>query len=114
MHDSQLNVAAVVGDGYSAVDLPYAGGDLSDEGGDLSMLVVVPDAGNYAAIESDFGTDFVASVDASLERQTVDLALPRFESDSAINLKDVIEDDLGIAGLFDTPGGLVGIGTTRT
>jgi serpin B len=111
MHDSQLKVAAVVGDGYSAVDLPYAGGDLSDEGGDLSMLVVVPDAGNYAAIESDFGTDFVASVDASLERQTVDLALPRFESDSAINLRDVIENDLGIAGLFDTPGGLVGIGT---
>ncbi len=102
MRSFKLHAPAVVGDGYAAVDLPYAGGD-------LSMLVIVPDSGNYAAIESELGTDFVTTVDASLEDQPVDLTLPRFESDSAIDLKDVIEGDLGIAGLFDTMGGLVDI-----
>jgi serpin B len=102
MHDGSLDASAVFGDGYSAVDLPYASGD-------LSMLVIVPDAGNYAEIEAELGTDFVERVDAALAPATLDLAFPTFESESQIGLKDVIEGDLGITGLFRS-GGLDGIG----
>jgi serpin B len=102
MHDGSLNASAVFGDGYSAVDLPYASGD-------LSMLVIVPDAGNYSQIEAGLGTDFVASVDDALQPSTLDLAFPKFESESQIGLKDVIEGDLGVTGLFRS-GGLDGIG----
>jgi serpin B len=102
MHDGSLEGNAVFGDGYAAADLPYAGDD-------LSMLVIVPDAGNYAEIEAQFGTDFVAGVDAALEPATLDLAFPKFESESQIGLKNVIEGDLGITGLFRS-GGLDGIG----
>ncbi len=94
MHEGNLLADAVVADGYSAVELPYAGGD-------LSMLVIVPDAGNYAAIERSLGTEFVASVDASLADSHLTLYLPSFESGSSIDLGDVIEGDLGVTGLFD-------------
>jgi len=102
MRDSSLHVPAVVADGYAAVDLPYASGD-------LSMLVIVPDAGNYAAIEAELGTDFVSRVDASLANQPVDLTLPRFHSESQIGLREVLGGDLGVTGLFYS-GGLEGIG----
>jgi serpin B len=102
MHAGSLHVPAVVGDGYAAVDLPYASGD-------LSMLVIVPDPGNYAAIEAGLGTSFVSKVDAALTNEPVDLAFPKFQSESQIGLKDVIQGDLGITGLFNA-GGLDGIG----
>lgn len=102
MHDGSLNAPATFGDGYTAVDLPYAAGE-------LSMLVIVPDVGHYAAVEAQLGTDLVSSVDAAREPATLDLALPKFESESQIGLKNVIESDLGIAGLFNA-GGLDGIG----
>ena len=102
MHDSSLHVPAVVANGYAAVDLPYASSD-------LSMLVIVPTADNFSAIEAKLGTDFVASVDASLRNESIDLAMPRFASDSQIGLKSVLEGDLGVTGLFHS-GGLDGIG----
>ena len=102
MRDGSLHASAYVGDGYSAVDLPYASSA-------LSMLVIVPDAGKYAAIEAGLGTDFVSGVDAALQPSTLDIAFPKFESESQIGLKDVIEGDLGITGLFRSRG-LDGIG----
>ena len=102
MRDGSFNASAVFGDGYSAVDLPYATST-------LSMLVIVPDAGNYAQIEGQLGTDFVSGVDAALEPSILHLAFPKFESESQIGLKDVIEGDLGVTGLFRS-GGLDGIG----
>jgi serpin B len=51
----------------------------------------------------------VSGVDASLEPSVLDLAFPKFESESQIGLKDVIEGDLGVTGLVRS-GGLDGIG----
>jgi serpin B len=96
MHDNQLSATTTVGDGYTAIDLPYAASG-------LSMLVIVPDSGNYDQIESGLGTDFVSGVEASLEPSEVDLYLPKFESETAFNLRDAIEGDLGVTGLFMVP-----------
>lgn len=103
MHDGALGASAVFADGYSAIDLPYASGD-------LSMLVIVPDAGSYSQIEAELGTSFVEGVDAALQPGTIDLAFPKFESESQIGLREIIEGDLGVTGLFRS-GGLDGIGS---
>jgi serpin B len=96
MHNGQFNGNAYAGEGYSAIDVPYYGDD-------LSMLVIAPDAGNYAAVEERLGSDFVSEIDGLLENQPVDFFLPRFESESDVNLRTVIENDLGISGLFEVP-----------
>jgi len=94
MHNDGLWASAYAGDGYAAIDLPYYGDD-------ISMLVIAPDAGNYAAIEALLNTDFVAQVDRELEGQSVDFYLPRFESTADLDLREVIEEQLDIPGVFD-------------
>ena len=93
MRNGHVEASAVVGDGYSAVDLPYAGGD-------LSMLVIAPDPAHFAAIEASLGSDFIANVDGSLQYSAVDLTLPRFESSTVFDLGQAMQDDLGVTGLF--------------
>jgi serpin B len=94
MHNGQFNGNAYVGDGYSAIDLPYYGDN-------LSMLVIAPDSGNFPDIESQLGSDFVAEVDGLLTDQPVDFYLPRFESTADLDLRDVIENQLEIPGIFE-------------
>lgn len=80
MTQSMLHTSASQGDGYTAVDLPYVGGD-------LAMTVVVPDEGTTLA-------DFEAALDGArlgeivdgLETATVDLSLPRWETETQIDL----------------------------
>jgi serpin B len=102
MHEPSLDTEAAFGDGYTALELPYAGGS-------LSMLVVMPDPGRYDQVESQLGGEFVGEVDAGLEPSTLDLYFPSFESEFNFNLRDAIEGDLGVTGLFDIPD-LLGIG----
>ena len=102
MH-TRLDTRAHVGDDFSAVEIPYT------YTGDLSMLVILPDEGKYADVESGLGTEFVDSVDSLLDATPVDLALPRFESASEVNLRQAFEDGLGVTGLFYVPE-LLGIG----
>ncbi len=96
MHDNQLSTTTTTGDGYTAIDLPYAASD-------LSMLVIVPASGRYNEIESDLGASLVDTIESSLQPTEVDLYLPKWESDTAFNLRDAIEGDLGVTGLFDVP-----------
>jgi len=102
MHEPSLTTRAAAGDGYLALDLPYAQGD-------LSMLVIVPDAGRYDEVESGLGADLIADIDDGLEQTTLDLYFPSFESEFDFDLRDAIEGGLGIANLFDVPD-LKGIG----
>jgi len=96
MHNDQLMTTTATGDGYAAIDLPYTASD-------LSMLVIVPDSGRYDEIESALNAGFVDQVEASLEPSAVDLYLPKWESDTAFNLRNAIEGDLGVTGLFEVP-----------
>jgi len=102
MHEPSLTTRAAAGDGYLALDLPYAQGD-------LSMLVVVPDAGRYGEVEAGLGADLVAEIDAGLEQTTLDLYFPSFESEFDFDLRGALEGGLGVTGIFDVPD-LKGIG----
>jgi serpin B len=80
MHAGGLGVPAADGDGYRAVQLPY-------DGNELSMVVVVPDEGtSLADFEAGLDGDALAAIVGSLEPATVDLALPRFEAGTALDL----------------------------
>jgi serpin B len=68
------------GDGWQAVELPY-------EGGDLAMLIVVPDAGDLAAFEASLNV--ATHVDA-LAATEVLLTVPRFEIGSSFSVGDTL------------------------
>jgi serpin B len=73
MHASGLDARYALGDGYTAVELPYVGGS-------LAMMIVVPD---------DLGASF-PQVDSRLTAGPVNLALPKWESRAALDLASVL------------------------
>lgn len=83
MRATGLDARYVLGDGYTAVELPYVGGE-------LAMLIVVPD---------DAGASF-PQLGTGLTAGPVNLALPRWESRAALDLASVMTE-LGLA----LPGG---------
>jgi serpin B len=118
----------LVTDDYEAIALAYADRD-------YEMLLVVPTAGRYAEVEAAFDGDLVAMIDRGMGRVpasddpaaanerdqrdegrelatdevSVMLYLPRFESEMSLPLREPLEQDLGVTGLFDVMGGLAGI-----
>ncbi len=71
------------GDGYHAVELPY-------DGGELSMIILLPDDGQFAAFEKGLDTERFAAILGEMESRQVALGLPRFEYTSEFNLNAVL------------------------
>ena len=67
------------GDGYQAVELPY-------NGGELSMVILLPDTGQFEAFESSLDADLVRAVTESLVPMRVALTMPKFEFESDFSL----------------------------
>jgi len=87
-----IQLAAVKGSGFVAVDLPY-----QDER--LSMLVVVPDAGTFAAFEASLDAAKLDGIVASLASQPVLLSLPRFRIETSKALAGLLQG-LGMSAAF--------------
>lgn len=102
MHELELHGPAVATDTYAATEIPY-------EDGDLSMLVIVPADGNYEQVEQSLSSELIAQIDEAVSEANVELWLPRFESDSRMDLRDAFESGLGVDGLFGSGGGWDGI-----
>jgi len=84
MHDPSLAVRAAVAPGYTAVELPYVG----DE---LGMLLVVPDEGvALDEVLAGLGDAGLGGVTAGLSAATVDLTLPRWDTESAVDLAPLL------------------------
>ena len=93
MSNQYLETTYASGSGWQAVDLRYAGGS-------TSMMLVVPDAGQFAAIESSLTGDFVQSVVSSLTLTEVTLSMPKFTIQGAtVSLKKELTA-LGMADAF--------------
>jgi serine protease inhibitor len=90
MHTVGLDARYARGNGYTAVELPYAGGD-------LAMLIVMPDAGTAL---DDAGLPPLGEIAVGLTGGLVDLALPRWETRAALDLGRVMTE-LGLT----IPGG---------
>jgi serpin B len=79
--------------GYEAVELPYVDGS-------LSMLLIVPKAGEFPAFQSSFGPEVLADVLANLGPAEVNLAMPKFEFRTEASLKEALIE-LGMPVPFD-------------
>ncbi len=95
----------VVAEDYDAAVLPYVG--------DLEMVLIVPHEGRFPAVRDSFDGEALAALDAARTAGHVWLRLPRFQTEATVDVRDVIEERLGVEGLFDTAG-LDGIGPDLT
>ncbi|HEY8548092.1 MAG TPA: serpin family protein [Acidimicrobiales bacterium] len=84
MQAAALYVSADDGDGYQAVQLPY-------DGNELSMVVIVPDEGTALAdFEAGLDGDRLTAILRGLEPSAVDLALPRFDTATELDLGEAL------------------------
>jgi serpin B len=70
------------GDNFQAVEFPYWGG--------MSMLVILPDEGQFEAFEETFDGETLNHVIGQLSFTRLDVHLPKFEFDYATSLSDTL------------------------
>lgn len=97
------------GDGYQAIELRY-------DGGELSMVILLPASGQFQAFEAALDAETVAGIIASLEHQEVELTMPKFEYESDFSLKEALsalgmpiafsDSEADFSGMTDDPEGL--------
>lgn len=80
------------GDNYQAVELLY-------DGRELSMVILLPDTGQFPSFEASLTGQRARDILQDLEYQQVDLTMPRFEFDSRFNLKPALSE-LGMTEAF--------------
>ncbi|HEY4711866.1 MAG TPA: serpin family protein [Dehalococcoidia bacterium] len=71
------------GEGYQAVELRY-------DGGELSMVILLPASGNFEAFEEGLQAQQVNDIISGLQFTEVALTMPKFEFDSEFSLKDTL------------------------
>ena len=88
-----LPAGYATGGGWQAVDLGYVGGE-------VAMLLVLPDAGRFAEVAGQAGPVY-GEARAALGDADVQLALPRFEFRTQASLPDALRA-LGMTDAFDS------------
>jgi serpin B len=73
------------GEGYQAVELQY-------DGNELSMIIFLPEAGQFEAFEEGLQAQQVSDIISGLQPTLVDLTMPQFEFDSEFSLKDTLAE----------------------
>ena len=81
------------GDGFQAIDLPY-------EGGEVGMLIIVPDEGTFGAFEQTFDTEVFRTVLEGLTSTNITLYLPKWGFKAGSKLKKTLQN-MGMVDAFD-------------
>ena len=84
MHQTE-NMGYTSGEGYQAVELPY-------DGNELSMIIMVPDKGQFQQFEDSVNSDLLNSVVQGISSARVALTLPKYEFESEFNLNDAMKE----------------------
>ena len=71
------------GEGYQAVELPY-------DGGELSMVILLPRAGQFEVFEGLLDAQRVDAIVNDLAQRPVILTMPKFEFESDFSLKETL------------------------
>jgi len=71
------------GEGYQSVELRY-------DGGELSMVILLPEAGQFEIFEKELQAQWVSNIIKGLQATQVTLTMPQFEFDSEFSLKDTL------------------------
>jgi len=80
------------GEGYQTVELSY-------NGTELSMVILLPASGNFQAFEEGLQAQNVSDIISGLQPNEVTLTMPKFEFDSEFSLKDTLPG-MGMRGAF--------------
>ncbi len=94
MHHRAARVPYAQHDGYQAIALPYTGET-------VEMVVVVPDAGQFEAIESQLSPEFLAAARAGADTYDVNLRMPKFDFKSDLDLTAILPE-MGMPVPFDS------------
>jgi len=81
------------GDGYTAVELPYAGET-------AAMDIIVPDAGRFEEVESALTSDMFNEIVGNMSQTSLMLRLPKFKFESSFGLSSTLSQ-LGMVDAFD-------------
>jgi len=73
----------IEGDGYQAVELPY-------DGRELSMVILLPQAGQFETFEESLDAQRVDAIVKDLKPRQVTLTMPKFEFESDFRLKETL------------------------
>lgn len=105
MNATQLLPAASTAD-YEAVELPYRGGR-------FSALAIMPNRGSLADFLAGLTSQKLADVVSSLSTGNVTLSMPKFQTESTLNLNNVLQE-LGIRAAFTDAADFSGISPTTS
>jgi len=93
------------GNDYQAIELPY-------DGQELSMVILLPKAGQFDTFEEQLDAELVKSIIGRLEAQQVALTMPKFEYESSFGLKEALST-LGMKVAFTADADLSGMNGKR-
>lgn len=93
------------GNDYQAVELPY-------DGGELSMLLILPASGRFGAFEQAFDGAKLTDIQAALASARVRLDLPRFKLEGGFSVNTALRA-LGMNMAFGDTADFSGISSTR-
>lgn len=79
MRELELSDRRGQGDGFVGAEIPYIGGE-------LSMLILVPDAGRFAEIREGLNHEFLDAVDAAFTTGPYELLVPGWSTSSTLDL----------------------------
>jgi len=82
------------GAGYQAIELPYLGRE-------TSMVILLPDEGQFHAFEETLDAARVEAILSGLEHKNVDLSMPKFEYDASLELGKTLSA-MGMPVAFDS------------
>ncbi len=85
MMEQQESLSYTKADNYQAVELPY-------DGQELSMVILLPNSGQFETFEKDIEYQQVKDIIENLERREVRLTMPKYEFASSFGLKKTLID----------------------
>ena len=80
------------GYGFIAVELPY-------DGNELSMVILVPDAGDFSILEEQINNELIKNILNDMQMKPINLMMPKFEFDSDFSLVEILRD-MGMPSAF--------------
>lgn len=95
----------IEGEGYRAVELPY-------DGRELSMVILLPGAGEFEDFESSLDADIIDTITRDLAYRRVALNMPKFEYESDFSLADTLAA-MGMPVAFSAAADFSGMTGTR-
>ncbi|MFC2022597.1 serpin family protein [Chloroflexota bacterium] len=93
------------GDGYQAVELPY-------DGRELSMVILLPEDGQFSAFEQSLDAELVEAIIREMGTKEVALTMPKFEYEASLGLKETLST-LGMGVAFTGGADFSGMDGTR-